>query len=185
MKIVAVFHGNKVTGLAREGFSTEIVANTPVSPKGMDHIFSIVERIRAYAPTALYCSRLARAAGSVSVLAIELDLDFRSMKALGQHGSKDGDDVFMYPGFDNERYADWQAGGVKALMEIAKNHAPDDVVVVVTHKPVIGGLIAHTRGINDEDGVKAVVKEVAQNAALLEKGFVTFDVDHQRIGMAA
>lgn len=175
MIVLAVFHGEKVSGLVEAGFPCEVVANAPVTAGGMDQIFGLVKQIREYCPVALYCSRLARAAGSASVLAIELDLDFQSMKELGQHGSKDGTLVCYYPGYEHESYVTWQLQGIRALSELYGHHKAD-TIVIVSHKPVIGGLIAYTRGISDEEGVMAVVKEVAGDAELMKKGFVVFGI---------
>lgn len=174
MKIVAVFHGAKVEGMA--GRPTKIGANPPMTVDGMQKILALVPTIAAEGPyTSAYCSRLSRAMDAASILALELDMDFETMKDLGQHGNKDGSDVIMYPGNEGENMSDWQRQGGRAISKLFDLQAK--TVLIVSHRPIIAGLVAAARGVYDIDGLNAIVND----PALTKKGYVVFECDDGKL----
>lgn len=177
MKIVVVLHGEKAEGLFGH-CSIEIAANPPVTPNGMEQILELVPAIKAEGPyDAMYVSRMSRALGSASVLALALDLDFETMALLGQHANKEGSEVFFYPGHEGEGYGTWQRDGVAAIDKILKRHGPNANILVVSHRPIVGGLIAHTRGVTTEKGIYQITGDLR----LDKRDFVVFQVFDGRI----
>ncbi len=171
MLIVAVFHDEKVS--VGTDYPDEIRANPTMSVTGMGNILKRVSKIAAEgAFDAFYCSRVARALDTASVIALELDLDFKTMRELGQFANKDGDDVVFYPGHDEDNCVSWQQDGLNAFGQIAAMHEHDARVIVVSHRPILGGIVAHIRRIRDEVGIKAVVNE----PTLVEDGYIVFEV---------
>ena len=180
MKIVAVFHSDKVEGVT--DLPAELGANPPMNLKGMAKIHGLVDTIRTLGPYAgMYVSRLARALDTASMIAMALDTDFVTVKGLGQHGNKDGDTVIMYPGCESESFDTWQKNAVKTIGTIEVCHGgygddSDVTVLIVSHRPVIGGLVAFAKGITDSAGIKAIVVDPATSA----KGYVVFNIDAER-----
>ncbi|MFA5878509.1 MAG: histidine phosphatase family protein [Candidatus Staskawiczbacteria bacterium] len=170
-----VFHGDKVR--VEKGLPIQTWVNPPLSTQGMAKILAMVPTIKALGPfEEMFSSRLARAVDTASVLALELGLDFRTLSSLGQYGNKDGDDVAYYPLHEADGYLTWQGDGVASLRTISAWRS-DCNVLAISHRPIIGGLIAHTRGITDEAGIKAIVND----AAITEKGYVVFEVENGAI----
>lgn len=174
MRIVAVVHGQKVEGLV--GKPPEIAVNPTLTMAGMEKVHELVEEIRPFAPfAACYSSRLARALDTASVLCLAFDLDLQTMKDLGQYANKDGETVVFYPGHEKENYRTWQEEAGKAVKEISKQHAAIDTVLMVSHGPIIGGIIAYTKDIRTED--KATLRKIIDDSDLRNKGFVVFEVN--------
>jgi broad specificity phosphatase PhoE len=174
MKIVAVFHGEKRMRLGN--YPPEIAANAPLTVKGMRQMQRLVEKLRPLGPfVAAYSSRPTRAVDSASVVCMALDLDFKTMKELGQHASGQKGKVIAYPGYENEWYADWQSRAIEAVQEIARKHKEDDVVLVFTHRPIIAGLVCHTKGITDE----GEIRKLALTPQFSRRGYVIFEVNKE------
>ncbi|MEI6494602.1 MAG: hypothetical protein WCO03_00895 [bacterium] len=171
IKIVAVFHGAKVSGVTQ--YPTAVGANPPMTIEGMAKAQAdLVEKVRAHGPYVCgYTSRLARACDMMSVLATALDLDFVSMKGLGQHGNLDNGTVIMYPGCEDENYVSWQNNAMGAIQDIGDMHECGDTILVVGHRPTLGALVALTQEITDIDGLKQVVND----PATVGEGFRVFE----------
>ncbi len=170
IKVVAVFHGDKMEGLGG-ALPLEVRVNPPMTPEGMSKIFALADKIEKYGPfDGMYCSRLARALDTASVLALRLDLDFLTMAKLGLHANKDDSGVIYYPGHETESFVDWQRDGLDAL-DVISHHVVQNILVV-SHRPVIAGFIAACRGsIGDE----AVLLKIVDGLNLTINGFVVFD----------
>jgi broad specificity phosphatase PhoE len=171
VKIVAVFHGAKVEGL--KGKPAEIGANPPMTVDGMEKILQLIPAIRAEGPfDGAYCSRLARACDAASVLAIELNLNFQMVAELGQHGNKDGGNVIMYPGHEGEDMVTWQSDGLAAIKKLWENGGHDSTYLVVSHRPIIAGLVGHAINAHTLDELNRIVSD----PNLTARGFVVFAV---------
>ncbi len=174
MQIVAVFHSDK---LDDQTSPTEVASNPPQSTSGQVKIHNLVPAIKAMGPymSMAYCSRMARASCAASVLSLALDIDYQSMKELGQFGNlfKDGT-VCMYPGHENDDEITWQRDAHKALIIIwAKVKAVSWPILVISHRPIIGALVARARGITDKAGIKSVIMD----PTLTKKGYVLFNIE--------
>ncbi len=171
MEIIAIFHEVKKEGYA--DYPAEIASNPPLTDEGYLRTHKLPDKLRHYGPfRALICSRMARTSQMASVLALAFNLDFYSMRGLGQHASKEGEKVFIYPGYQNEWYPEWQKNAVASFKEIAERYGPDGTVLIVSHRPVIAGVACHTQGISDPNMIRALAlgKEFSKN------GFVIFNV---------
>ena len=179
MKIVAVFHGAKVEGL--QGLNSRLGANPPMTMTGMSNILDLVPILKTLGPfDFMYVSRLARALDAASIIALELDMDFETKRELGQFGNKDGSNVIMYPGHEADGYKNWQSDGLVAIDEIwdeIDEVSSEDTILIVSHRPIIGGLVAACQEIEDEDGIKAVVND----PSLTEKGYVIFRYNGRKL----
>jgi len=172
VKIVAVFHKDKLLGLGDKGAA--IAANPPLTVVGKVEAHELALALKNQGPfSAIYASRLDRALGTASALSLILDVDIHTIKGLGQHGSKDGSIVYMYPGYEEEGYLDWQEKGVEAFRKIALQHGTDEVVIVVSHRPVLAGIALATRGVRDPEQIKAL----AIDPNFSKRGYVVFDID--------
>jgi broad specificity phosphatase PhoE len=138
----------------------------------MEKILGLSEAIRELTPTACYSSRLARALDTASVLANELDLEIKTIKGLGQYANKDGQDVHYYPGHEKEGMVEWQDQAVEALCQIATHHGVDEVVLIVSHRPSITGMVGHAKGIHDKDGLNKLIAD----PEVVGKPFVVLEV---------
>lgn len=173
------------------GVIQEIGANPPMTVDGMQKILSLVPAIKAEGPfQGAYCSRLARAADAASVLALELDIDFQMLKELGQHGNKDGSNIIMYPGHDGEDMLTWQEDGLTAVETIYSKElsssgfsnmvrTPEFRILVVSHRPIIAGLVGAAQGVTDLDGLNKIVND----PTLTKKGFVVFNYDGRTLSI--
>ena len=172
--VVAVLHGRKAERIIGPN---ELRANPPLTPEGALAIHGLVPGVEAFGPfSAIYSSRLSRALGTASVFAMAYGLDIQTMELLGQPANKDGDEVIPYPGHEGEDLPDWKENGIRALRSIGTRHVSEKILVV-SHRPVIGDIIAHTRGISDAVGLETVVN----NHMLAPRGFVIFSVDGDNI----
>lgn len=180
MKIVAVFHDDKVEGLAGE--DPRLGANPPMTMAGMRKGLALLPEICDIGEIldgfdACYSSRLARALDMASVLIGELNLDLETVNELGQWANKDGDQVIYYPGHEKENLCTWQRDALTALDIIWRRQrqivADGGLALVVSHRPIIGGWVGHTRGITDEAGLVKLVRD----PALTKKGYVVFSYD--------
>jgi len=171
MKVITMFHQDKASGLGEFG---DLVASNPsLTPKGSVQSVELAKLVQNFVPFAsCYCSRLARTAGTLSAVCLALDMDFQSIKELGQHASKDGDAIYTYPGFEGQAFVQWQEDGVRALRRIRSWHDEGDTVLVCSHRPVLAGVACHTRGITDA----SKIRELANNPDFSGKGYVIFDV---------
>lgn len=171
MKIIAIFHEKKAGGYGN--YPPKIACNPPLTDEGYLRTHSLPDKLRPYGPfAALICSRMCRTSQMVSVLALEFNLDFCSMQGLGQHASKVGEELFSFPGYENEGYPEWQKNGVAAFQEIAKRYGPDDTVVIVSHRPVIAGVVRYTQGISDPK----LIQSLAADEDFSKHPFVIFNV---------
>ena len=166
MKIVAVFHGAKVEGL--QGLNSRLGANPPMTMTGMSNILDLVPILKTLGPfDFMYVSRLARALDAASIIALELDMDFETKRELGQFGNKDGSNVIMYPGLV----------AIDEIWDEIDEVSSEDTILIVSHRPIIGGLVAACQEIEDEDGIKAVVND----PSLTEKGYVIFRYNGRKL----
>ena len=176
MRMVFVFHAAKSE--VPTDAPTEIRANPPATIKGMREVQELVEKLRKFAPfAALYASRLARATDTASILALAFDLDFSSLKELGQHASRSGNESVYYPGCEDETYATWRDGALKAIEQIRERHYDKGTVLVVSHRPIIASLMMASLGISNPD----VIRKLARSADFPTKPFVVIDFDGQNI----
>jgi len=175
MRIVAVFHGTKLEGLA--GTPNKVGANPPLSLTGMQKVLNLVPTIKDQGPfETMYCSRMSRALDTASIIALEFDLDIRTKKELGQYGNRDEERDIYYPGHETDGFVTWQNDGVSAFLKIAKEHS-DTTVLVISHRPVIGGIVAHCMGVDDEAGIIKVISD----PTLAAKGFRVFEITDDNI----
>jgi broad specificity phosphatase PhoE len=180
MKIVAVFHQDKVVGV--KNCKQEIGANPPMTTAGMEKIDALIPALKKLGPyyPMLFTSRMSRAADAASVLAMELDLDFRSVKGLGQAGNLDEGVVIPYPGHENDGPIEWQEDGIDACAEINSFTGENDTALAFSHRPIIGALIAACKGIFDANGINAIV----QDKELTKNGFVVFNYNGVTLTLA-
>ena len=174
MRVVAVFHGDKQD--TQPIMRSEIRANPPMTALGMQHIFTkLLPKVRDLGPYhgPIYCSRMARALDTASVLALALDMDIESLKSAGQMGSKDAGGVVYYPGHEADKNVyDWRDQFELSLQRIGIYRDYIGPALMVSHRPMIGSLIAHLQGINDDEGIRSVVND----PRIVEDGYVVFDV---------
>ncbi|MEY2664682.1 MAG: hypothetical protein RIT04_490 [Candidatus Parcubacteria bacterium] len=181
-KVIAVFHGKKVEGL--KGQSPEIAANPPMTVPGMEGILKLVPAIKAFGPfdestgIVIWTSIIARAMCTASVLATSLGInEIQCHSLLGQFANLDEGVVIPYPGHEQDDEVTWQKSGACALREIAsrcyESSEENKKLIVVSHRPIIAGLIALSRGITD----KAGIAEILNDPNLAKNGFVIFDLE--------
>jgi broad specificity phosphatase PhoE len=174
MRFVMVFHGPKAEELSGP---VEVRVNPPLTIAGMNKIFSLVPAVRQHAPFAgFYSSRLARALDTASILALELNQDFATSGLLGQYANKDGNDVIFYPGSEKEGFVEWQQSGLNAVAKLWHRHKdadPNGTILVVSHRPIIGGIIAAIQGVKDKDAINKIVND----PSIAEKGFAVIETD--------
>lgn len=176
MKIVAVLHTEKVEGLLEK--PAEIAVNPTLTVNGMEKAHEFTKTLRLLGPFAgCYCSRLARTSDIASVFCLALDLDFQTMKGLGQYASKEGDTIVYYPGHEKESFHEWQQGAVQAVEEIYKKHVQTDTVLLLAHGPTVAGLIGQARAIYSNDALKQIVRDLRSR----DQKFVTFEMDNNGI----
>lgn len=157
MKVVAVLHGRKI----EEGMTdkpAELRSNPNVSIDGLVSIHGLVEQVKAKGPyAAIYSSRLTRALDTASILALAMDMDIQTVKNLGQHCSRDANGDCFYPGHEGETVIEWRDQALKALRELENRHGANDTILVVSHRPSVGGLVAHAEGITDAKAIMEIV----------------------------
>ncbi len=177
--VTAVLHTTKVSGLADK--PPALQANPPLSLQGMVEAYNLLERIQALGPYhSLYCSRLARTADVMSVIALALNQDFQTRAGLGQHANKEGDVTFRYPGHEHESVLEWQRDTVETLQQLEKEHGPKAHILIVTHRPCVAGLRAKTRGIETQDGIMMML-----DAPVMKEPIHRFDVTDGNITLIA
>ncbi|MEK7158333.1 MAG: histidine phosphatase family protein [Patescibacteria group bacterium] len=177
MKIVAVFHGEKVEEVSSE--LAVIRSNPTMTVKGMESIQALVPAIAEHGPfAAIYTSLLARALDAASVLALTFGFpELSGLAALGQHANKDGNDVIFYPGYEEEDETTWQGQGMAAVTMLLHRYGSSANILMVGQTAIIGGLVAAAHGISDKAGIHAVVA----NPNLIANGFVVFEVGLNKI----
>ncbi len=177
LRICAVFHSDKQSGAA--GRPPAVAVNPPMTMTGMEAIDSLVAkikndpRLRDRLFDALYSSRLARALDAASVLALHFDLDIETVKELGQMANKEGNEVIKYPGHEDEDVASWQQDAMRAMRWIREDR-DDETIIVVSHRPIIGGLVAWARGVVDN---REVLDQLIKDPELVKDGYVVLDYD--------
>lgn len=173
MRLIVVRHCAKVEGLI--GKPAAIAANPPPTMEGMEETHThLVEQLRQFAPyRACYSSLMARALGTASVLALGLGIEtINGRRGLGQHANKDGERVIYYPGCELETFDVWQENALFTLAELHLKHQADDTILLVTHLPVIAGLIAWTHGLAREDQIENIAKSISHNPEFNRDYFV-------------
>lgn len=159
LRVVCVFHPEVLEGLLEE-YGMEVAANPVPSPKGMKDISSLIPNLEKYGPYGgLYCSRLSRSSAAISPISIHYDLDFCSIKGLGQHAKKEGDKVLYLPGYEHEDFRVWQEEAVKAILDIRHRHPEGGAVLILGHRPTIAGLWCHMKGINDPNEARRIAND--------------------------
>lgn len=182
MKITAVFHGAKVEGL--EGAPQAMGANPPMSVLGMEKILAIVPIIRELGPyQAAYCSLVARAMCTMSVLAMAMGIrQVACIEELGQFGNLDKGKVIPYPGHENDNEITWQRDGQLAMSRIWNAcglNGQAQNVLLVSHRPIIGALVARTKGITDKEGISKIVLD----PNLTIDGYIIFEDDGNTLSL--
>ena len=172
MKIVAVFHGKKVEGVDVTKRMAAIAANPPLSMDGMEKIRSgLLQKIQTIALfDAIYSSRMARALDTASVIAMALNMEIQTIGELGQKGNLDSGQVIAYPGFENDDELTWQSCGLRAIAQIWMKERVG-TILIVSHRPIIAGLIAAAKGINNKAGIKNILND----PNLVKDGYVVFE----------
>lgn len=176
MIITAVFHGPKANGVA--GLPGQVASNPPLSLAGMENIHRLAQKWKTDSIfpkefDGFYSSRMARATDTASVLANEWDMDFLTLRKLGQMANKEGDVIHYYPGCEEESLVTWQADAIDAITSICNRHGSDHHVLVVSHRPIIGGIIALSQGIQSDE---VALDKVVSDPLIVAAGFVQFDV---------
>jgi broad specificity phosphatase PhoE len=173
MIIVAVFHDEKVAELG--GLPDTIRANPPMTTRGMERILRLVPVIRARGPfKMIYTSLMARGLDAASVLALELQiLRLVGLAEFGQFANSDGEEIVYYPGHEGEGPADWQRNALNGIKLIqAENHL-FALILLVSHRPIIGALVAAAHGISLPEEILSIVID----PELTRKGYVIFETD--------
>lgn len=162
MKITAVLHFEKASGFI-DSESAELAANPSLSYKGFQQALGAAQLIEALGPyDGMFSSRLARALDTASVLAMHLNMDFQTMAGLGQAGNKEGDKIVMYPGFENFSFLGWQKDALSVLEELELNGYNN--ILIVSHRPIIGALIAYAQGITSEEEIAKKVNNTGKES---------------------
>ena len=86
-----------------------------------------------------------------SVFGLAFGIPVRTEEALCQYASREGDEVFFYPGHDNEWYERWQRQAVELLQNLVGGLElnPENFQILVTHRPIVAALICAHKGISD------------------------------------
>lgn len=174
MKAVVVLHEEKWEKLGHLG--SVIASNPPLSILGFIRSHNLIEKLKPVGPfSGIFCSRLARTLEMASVFALAFDVEVESRRELGQHASREGNEVFFYPGYEKEWYEDWQRNAVGffqgELSRLAKDHE-DCTILVLTHRPILAGILCHLKGISDPEEMKVL----ARSGELSKKDFYVFEV---------
>lgn len=182
LKIVAAFHDKKVEGIIE--LPAAIAANPTLSITGMQNVQDkLLPKIQELGPFhAMFCSRMARALDTASVLAMAMDLDFDTIKGLGQAGNLDKNSegvptVVAYPGHEDDNALTWQSDAIEALQEIDEMMDGVGTILIVSHRPVIGALVAYAQGITDITGIDAIVN----SGDLVGNGYRTFQFEENEL----
>lgn len=185
LRICAVFHSEKQEGAV--GKPPAVAVNPPMTMRGMERIDRVAEKIKrdprfnfrkkeALPPfSILLSSPLARALDVASVLALHFNMDIQTVNGLSQMANKEGEKIILYPGHEDEDVVNWQFQAFRALQEIAINVAGVlTAILLVSHRPIIGGLVAKARGIvHDREGLDRLIKD----PELVKDGYVVLDYD--------
>jgi broad specificity phosphatase PhoE len=186
-QIVAVFHGKKIEGVL--DYQAAVAANPTLTMEGLDAIQGgLLPKIKALGKKfkALFCSRMARALDTASVLAMDLDLDICTVAGLGQAANLDKGTVVAYPGHEADDVLTWQRDVKGALEHIHCEMvydiamSPDYNVLVVSHRPVIAAMVALAQGITDAAGIQAVLDD----PTLTKDGYIVFNYDGETLTLA-
>ena len=179
LRICAVFHSDKQGGAA--GKPPVIAVNPPMTIAGMEKIHALVSKIDMDPRLplcehfdALYSSPLARALDAASVFATSFYLDIKTIGGLGQMANKEGNEVIKHPSHMKETVVTWQKNAMETIKSLADDHEEDDIILIVSHRPVIGGLVAWARGIV---GDHAALDQLIADPALVKDGYVVLDYD--------
>lgn len=187
MRLITVFHGENATNLGNR--DAQIGSNPPMTPDGMEKMLCLVPVIKKLAPfDAVYSARTARTLDTASILALALNVDFKTIKDLGRHANTDNNITTAFPGNENEDMCTWQKDALSAVSiiyqtELRQNEFGRNVstaeykVLSVTHKEIIAGLIGATKGISDLNGLNDIVND----PHLSRDGFVVFYFDGQSL----
>lgn len=145
-RIVLVPHCDKQEIIPARGVPADIepwlLGDPPLSERGIREAHNLVADTVCVGPFHhIFCSRLQRAAQMAAIFSLRLGLDYTSLVGLGQHGSKNGPVVTMLPGHEAETIADWQREGVAAIRQIAARMRDGETALVMTHKPVVAGIV--------------------------------------------
>ncbi len=161
-RIVLVPDGARVPGLLDiYGLPPEVVANPTMSVNGMVGISRLVtaSRLKSLGPyDMLYTSRSARTADTVSVISLALDRDFRSLMQLTIPANKEGETITIHPGFQPTDNVGYQRSALEFVGLVFDLHR-NKTILAVTHLPMIAGLIGHSKGIVDDTGLAALMRD--------------------------
>lgn len=178
LRIIAVFHEKKAGNVIE--LNPAIAANPTLSIDGMQNTQDkLLPKIKELGPFAgIFTSRMARALDTASVLALALDLDIMTVKGLGQAANLDrntqGETVVVaYPGFEEDSYGEWLQGAIEALDDINDEMCGSGNILIVSHRPVIGAMVAYAEGITSPTDIEAIVND----PATVGEGYRVFDYD--------
>ena len=182
IRFVLVPHGAKVEQLG--DFPPEIGANPPMTIAGMADMLPIADEIAQYGPfQTCWTSFLARAMCAASVVCLRLGIEnMQVRRGLGQHSNLDrrGDQkvVVAYPGREHEDMGVWQTAALRELDGISLGLRKGETGLIVTHRPIIAGIVASCYGITDPEKVR----ETAHNPELIKHGYVVVEGGRGRSG---
>lgn len=196
VKIVFVPHGAKLTDIGY--YPPAIASDPPMTMEGKINMLKLVWALTALGPyDGVYCSLMDRALGSMSTVVKAMSIKrVVCIDELGQMGNLDADGkVISYPGHENDNVVTWQIQGVDAVLKIWNEITPNMItgdplssfgdkpsrtVLVFSHRPILAGLVAKSRGITDAPGIQAILDD----KALVKNGFTVFGFDGYNLTLA-
>ncbi len=176
--IFAVLHGDKINTQSNDA---KIVANPPMSEKGLIEVHDVIPAIAALRPFHfVFSSRLARANDTASAICIPLDLNWQTHELLGQHGSLQNGESVLYPGYEHESYPEWLENTEKFLSWIGKTgmryRTPSMKILIFTHRPIVACLlgIASRKSSIPDDIVPEDIMMIARGKEITQKRLYHF-----------
>ena len=176
-RIVAVIADKWQRLLGMTDVSPANAANPPMTVESMEAVLKFVPKIRALGPYAyVYSSRFAYVGDVASVIALAMDMDFSTLCGLSKYVNLDCETNRHYPGHEKDTVQTWQHDGVQAFMEIHSKHKSGEVILVVSHLAIIGGVIAYCYNVHDPAGITNII-DAKKTAG---RGFRVFEVSKNR-----
>lgn len=173
-----VFHGKPSLDQSEiDGLPSEVLANPPLTPQGKKLLIEqVIPHLKKMGPYgAVYSGRLDRVLGTASAIVHELgdEVDLQTMYQLSQRCGANGKVITPYPGHEHESYREWQDQAVLAARLIAMRHKFGQRVLVVSTRPMIGGLLSSLQGVTDPEGIE----KIAMDPDVEKNGYRIFNVD--------
>jgi hypothetical protein len=174
IQIVAVIADTWQKLLGMTDVSPANAANPPTTVESMEAVLKFVPKIRALGPYAnMYSSRFAYVSDIASVIALALNMDFSTLSGLSKYINLDCETNRCYPGHEKDDVLKWQFDGVSAFREIHHKHRSGEVILVVSHRPIIGGVMAHCYNVHDP----AKIMTIVNHPKTVKGGFRVFEVN--------